>query len=90
VLSGPIKTPFGYYVFEVLSTAPGTQHALAQVKSTIKTLLVSQAEQKALSSFVKDFKKKWMAKTECRSGYVVPDCKSYKAPKGSTGKTAVE
>jgi foldase protein PrsA len=90
VLSGPIKTPFGYYVFEVLSTTPGTQHALAQVKSTIKTLLVSREEQKALSSFVKDFKKKWMAKTECRSGYVVPDCKSYKAPKGSTGKTAVE
>jgi foldase protein PrsA len=90
VLSGPVKTPFGYYVFEVLSTTPGTQQALAQVKSTIKTELVSQGEQKALSSFVKDFKKKWLDKTECRSGYVVPDCKSYKAPKGSTSKTAVE
>ncbi len=90
VLSGPVKTPFGYYVFEVLSTTPGTQQAFAKVKSTIKTELVSQGEQKALSSFVKDFKKKWLDKTECRSGYVVPDCKSYKAPKGSTSKTAVE
>lgn len=89
VLSGPVKTPFGYYVFEVLSATPGTQQTLAQVKSTIKTQLVSTGEQKALSTFVKEFKKKWAAKTECRSGYVVADCKSYKAPKGTTGKTAV-
>jgi len=34
---------------------------------------------------VKDFKKKWQAKTECRSGFVVADCKGYKAPKTSTG-----
>ena len=33
------------------------------------------------SKFVKDFKKKWKAKTDCRAGYVVADCKQYKAPK---------
>jgi foldase protein PrsA len=90
VLSGPISTPFGFYVFEVLSTTPGTQQSLAQVQSTIKEQLVSTGEQSALSKFVKEFKKRWTAKTECRSGYVVADCKSYKAPKGSTAKTAVE
>jgi hypothetical protein len=36
---------------------------------------------------VKNFKKKWTAKTECGSEYVVPDCKEYKAPKGSTGSS---
>jgi foldase protein PrsA len=84
VLGGPIKTPFGYYVYEVLSVTPGTQQTLAQVQSTVKQQLISTGEQTALSKFVKEFKKKWTAKTECRSGYVVTDCKSYKAPKTSS------
>jgi foldase protein PrsA len=86
ILSGPVKTPFGYYVFEVKSIKKGSQQTLAQVQSTIKQTLLATQQQTALSTFVKDFKKKWKAKTECRAGYVVTDCKSYKAPKTtSTG-----
>ena len=92
VLGGPVKTPFGYYVYEVVSSTPGTQEPLSKVKTAIKEQLVSTGEQSALSKFVKGFKKKWMEKTECRSGYAVPDCKGYKAPKtsstSSTSKTA--
>jgi foldase protein PrsA len=89
-LGGPVKTPFGYYVYEVLSVTPGTQEPLSQVKSTIKTQLVSTGQQSALSKFVKEFKKKWMSKTECRSGYSVADCKGYKAPKTSGTAKSVE
>jgi hypothetical protein len=39
------------------------------------------AKQKAFAAFVKAFRKKWSAKTECRAGYVVEDCRQYKAPK---------
>jgi foldase protein PrsA len=85
VLSGPVKTPFGYYVFEVKGVTPGNQQPLAKVKSSIKQQLTSQQQQAALSKFVKDFKKKWQGKTECRSEFVVADCKGYKAPKTSTG-----
>ena len=84
VLGGPVKTPFGYYVYEVVSITPGTQQSLTQVKSTIKQQLIATNQQKALSAFVKNFKKKWQGKTECRSGYMVADCKGYKAPKGKT------
>ncbi len=88
VLSGPIKTPFGYYIFEVLSTTAGSQQTLAQAKSSIKQQLTATQQQTALSKFVKEFKKKWTAKTECRTGYMVQDCKGYKAPKtGTTGVT---
>jgi foldase protein PrsA len=83
VLSGPVKTPFGYYVFEVLSVTPGTQQPLSKVKATVKQQLISTGEQSALTKFTKNFKTKWKSKTECRSGYVVADCKSYKAPKTS-------
>jgi foldase protein PrsA len=91
VLGGPVKTPFGYYVYEVLSVTTGTQQALSQVKSTIKQQLISTNEQKALSKFVKEFKKKWQAKTECRAEYMAADCKGYKAPKTkSTGLSTTE
>jgi foldase protein PrsA len=89
VLSGPIKTPFGYYVFEVLSITTGTQEPLSKVQSTIKQQLISTGQQTALTKFTKDFKSKWKSKTDCRSGYLVADCKSYKAPKTtSTSGTA--
>lgn len=84
LLSGPIKTPFGYYVFEVKKTLPASQQTLAQVQSTIQQQLTAQGQQKALSEFVKNFRKKWTGRTECRTGYVVQDCKSYKAPKTPT------
>ena len=81
VLGGPVKTPFGYYVYEVTSTSPGNQQTLAQAQSAIKQQLASTGQQTALSKFVKEFRKKWEAKTECRSAYMVQDCKGYKKPK---------
>ena len=80
-LSGPVKTPFGYYVYEVLGTKAATQEPLSKVQAAIKQQLVASQQQTALSKFVKNFKKKWVGKTDCRSGYVVADCKQYKAPK---------
>jgi foldase protein PrsA len=80
-LTGPVKTPFGYYIFEVTKITSGSQQTLKQAEASIKSQLTATHQQKALSAFVKEFKKKWMGKTECRAGYVVADCKSYKAPK---------
>ena len=87
VLTGPIKTPFGYYIFEVQAITPGSQQTLKQAEASIKSQLIAAQQQSALTKFVKEFKKKWMSKTECRSGYVVMDCKSYKAPKTSSTST---
>jgi foldase protein PrsA len=86
-LKGPVKTPFGYYVFQVEDATKGTQTALKTVEASVKQQLVATKRQKALTEFIKKFKTKWQAETECRSEYVVPDCKEYKAPKGSTGTT---
>jgi foldase protein PrsA len=91
VLGGPVKTPFGYYVYEVKKTLPANQQPLSQVKSSIQQQLTAQNQQKALSEFVKNFRKKWEGRTECRAEYKVKDCKGYKAPATPTapGGTAV-
>ena len=86
VLSGPVKTPFGYYIFKVTGVTAGSQQTLAQAQASVKQQLTATQQSKALGSFVKEFKKRWTGRTDCRSGYVVADCKQYKAPK--TGSTA--
>src|SRR4029077_20916912 len=86
VLSGPIKSPYGYYVFRVKDAHAGSQQSLQQAESTIKAQLTAQQQQSALTHFVKNFKTKWTAKTDCRSEFVVMDCKQYKAPKTTPAK----
>jgi parvulin-like peptidyl-prolyl isomerase len=87
VLTGPVKTPFGYYVLQVQSITPGSHQTLAQAQTSIKGQLTAQQQQKALANFVKEFKKKWKAKSDCRAAYVVADCKQYKAPATGTKST---
>jgi foldase protein PrsA len=89
VVQGPIKTVFGYYIFEVTSITPGNQLTLAQAESSIRQQLIATHQQAALTSFIKEFKAKWLAKTECRPGYEGPNCKGYKAPKTSSETPAV-
>jgi foldase protein PrsA len=74
-LSGPVKTQFGFYVFEVTKVTPASQQTLEQAKETIRQTLQSQNQQKALEAFSKDYSKRWKKKTDCRDGYVVQQCK---------------
>jgi foldase protein PrsA len=79
-LMGPVKTQFGYYVFRVTKINPAKTQSVAAAKSTIKQTLVSQNQQKALDSFVADFRKRWRDQTECQSGYTTSDCKNGPKP----------
>ncbi|MCX6386583.1 MAG: peptidyl-prolyl cis-trans isomerase [Solirubrobacterales bacterium] len=83
VITGPVKTSFGYYVFKVEKVTPMTQQTLAEATPSIKQLLKSQNEQKALAAFVKNFQEKWKAVTECRTGYIVESCNNAPKPKKS-------
>jgi foldase protein PrsA len=87
VLGGPLKTTFGYYVYRVKSVAAGNQQTLAQSEASIKAQLAATQQQTALSKFVKDFRTKWKAKTDCRSAYLVKDCKQVKEAATKTGTT---
>jgi foldase protein PrsA len=78
-ITGPVKTQFGWYVFKVDKVNKASQQSLEDAKTTIKQVLASQNQQKALDAFVKDFRKRWKQKTDCREGYRTQDCKN--APK---------
>jgi len=74
-LSGPVKTQFGFYVFEVTKVTPASQQTLEQAKETIRQTLQSQNQQKALETFSKGYSERWKEKTDCREGFVIQQCK---------------
>lgn len=39
-----------------------------------------KARQQAFAAFSRRFPRRWAARTSCRSGYVVPDCREYRGP----------
>jgi foldase protein PrsA len=78
VIEGPVKTPAGQVVFEVKSVTPPTHGTLAQTRSAIRQQLMAAEQQTALSHFRKELRQKWIAKTECRAGYVISDCEEYR------------
>jgi foldase protein PrsA len=84
-VEGPVKTQFGYYVFEVTKVTKAVQQPLAKAKPQIVSILKSQDQQSVLQKFGKTYQKKWKGKTDCAKPYVTPDCKNYKAPKTTTG-----
>ena len=78
-LEGPVKTQFGWYVFEVTKITPASQQSLDQSKDTIRNLLRSERQQKALDQFVKDFREDYRDETECADDYRIEECSN--APK---------
>ena len=81
-VEGPVKTSLGYYVFEVTKETPKKTQSLKETQQSIRQIVASEKQQKALAAFGKGYQEKWRAKTDCQKGYIVPDCKNYKAPKG--------
>lgn len=83
-LQGPVKTQFGFYVFEVTKVTKASQQSLKDATPTITQLLASQNQQKALDEFVKSFREEWKQKTNCQKEYTTQDCKNAPEPKTTT------
>jgi foldase protein PrsA len=86
-LTGPVKTQYGYYVFEVTKVEEASQQTLEESEETIKQLIASEGQQKALDDFVKEFREKWVERTECRDEYVTQDCKNAPEPEAEATPT---
>jgi foldase protein PrsA len=86
-VEGPVKTQFGWYVFEVEKITKGKQQSLEESKANIKQQLASQQQNSALKKFGDDYRKRYKATTDCRKGYEVDDCKNAPKKKASTTPT---
>lgn len=84
-VTGPVKTAEGWYVFDVTRATPAkTQPLDNQLRATIKQIIVSENQQKALTEFGEEYQDRWRPKTECAKSFVVPDCGNSKSKPAST------
>jgi foldase protein PrsA len=83
-LSGPVRTQFGFYVFQVQKIVPAKQQSLKDATPAIKQQIDAQNKQKADDAFNTALRKKWKAKTNCADAYVMAQCKNAPTPKTST------
>jgi hypothetical protein len=74
VLSGPVGTTFGWFVFEVKRIRPARYKPLRSVAASIRAQLTRDGRHHALIAFVEAWQAKWTARTSCRTGYVVRGC----------------
>jgi foldase protein PrsA len=84
-IEGPVKTQFGWYVFEVEKVTKASQQTLEQSKETIRNLLRSQRQQKSLDEFIKSFREDYKDQTDCADDYRVAECKNAPKDESDTG-----
>jgi foldase protein PrsA len=84
-LVGPVKTQFGWYVFEVEKVTPASQQTLEESKESIRNLLRSQGQQTALDKWIKSFREDYKDKTDCADDFRIPECSNAPKEKTNTG-----
>jgi foldase protein PrsA len=75
-LQGPVKTPYGYYVFEVTNITPASQPSFVRAKRSVRNQLGTQPRQKAVDEYEQRFREKYRDKTVCADGFKVAECKN--------------
>ncbi len=80
VLLGPIQTVIGYFIVRVKKIHPAYQQPLSAVAASIRSMLPAQRQEGALVAYIKKWRAKWTAQTNCSAGYVLPKCKQFHGP----------
>ena len=84
---GPVKTPLGYYVFELLKIIPahttglddcavagGTPGQCPTVRDELRTQLKQQLDAQARDQFINAYGSRWTARTVCADGFLFERC----------------
>jgi foldase protein PrsA len=77
---GPLPLNKKWCFFEVTSVLPRAVKPLAQVEGSIERRLAAERQRATLADFISAWRKKWIARTTCRPGYVVQKCREYRGP----------
>jgi parvulin-like peptidyl-prolyl isomerase len=78
VLSGPIATTYGYFVFKVTKILSNRERPLAEVRASIRQHLLDPRRQQALTAFQKEWTATWTGRTDGRPQESVPKCRQFK------------
>jgi foldase protein PrsA len=79
-VAGPARFHRKWTLIVVRKVIPASTKPLATVTEAIAARLAGERQRLAMSSFLRAFRSKWTAKTDCRAGYVVQKCSQYHGP----------
>jgi len=78
---GPVKLDGDYTVFQVVRVKPKGRMPAGEYRADVRQTLLTQAQQKALTAFVKAFTAKWRARTTCAPAFTwAKDCANHVQP----------
>jgi hypothetical protein len=80
VLMGPGHLASGYALFEVEQILPSRPRRFSGFREAIVLLLERQRRRLAAARFDHEWESSWRKRTDCRPGYVIPQCKQYHGP----------
>jgi hypothetical protein len=80
VVSRPTKLNRTWTVFIVRKIVPPRLKPLASVRRQATSRLILQRHQQLFTSFEREYRARWRARTSCTAGYVVPRCAQYSGP----------
>jgi foldase protein PrsA len=79
-VAGPFHIHADYFLYEVAKVIPATTRTLRQVEGQIRKQLLDERRRQTLGAFIKAWRARWTARTDCAPGYVVQKCRQYRGP----------
>lgn len=80
VLIGPVRVRLSYFVVQVTQILPSVLESFKQVRGSIQGKLAAAQQSQTLAKFIAAWRRRWIARTDCRPGYVVQKCRQYNGP----------
>jgi hypothetical protein len=84
VIVGPVRRGPDYFLLMVKQITPGSMQPLGQVQDAIKQQLTTERQRQTLAQFIKEWRQRWTAPTDCKPGFIVQKCRQYKASRATT------
>jgi foldase protein PrsA len=75
VLTGPVYSQYGWFVFEVVGIVPAEPVPIEEQREDARKILVQDAADELARQFLAGYFEKWHARTTCAPRYAWhPDC----------------
>jgi hypothetical protein len=84
-IGGPASYNSRWVLLVVRKIVPGSTKPFREVKDEIARRLASQRSGAALAGFIKEYRSKWTAMTNCDASFVVQKCSQYRGPLAPEG-----
>jgi hypothetical protein len=86
VLVGPVRLQRGWCLFVIRRIVPPRVQPLSEVSRSIKEKLVAAPRRRIRAQLVEEYRRRWIARTDCHPGYVIEKCKQYRGRRRPEGE----